>query len=700
MGQIINCQDSLDLKNQYKPDFLQNFIIYTFEILIGVAIAGSILDRYCSNPDLQDQASQCLVSKASCAKLLLCFSIQRNWKTFIRTSNPNSNNWDSMTGTNSAASSTRDSSDFNESTSFGSQDMDERTANLSDPVEGDKNNGHCLNGRACEQLTVQVQPIDSDIGVSQNVHKGELYRYSLKHLSGLRLLVIIWITMGHSFLYPSANNYQYYRSIIKMNITRDSVWFATTNFTLGIDMLLYMTGLLFVYKLVHLSSTLRLLYPNSPVKRPSWTYRTEGILDTRLVFKMSVMIKLLLKKILKFWPTYLTLIGIAIIVPLLSDGPMWPEMVSKRLGDSCRRNWWSNLIFVNNLFSESNICLPSSWFISILMQLFVVGSLLITIIQGFSLRVTLGILVSFLMQSIGFSFGAAYFYNVRAPIIKMDESFVMELNEQIFWLYTTLANNSGPFFIGMLGGFLLIHAELLQPLEQSSKQSRPASPSKYSNRIFYANLIRRSYKEVVGALLVAAIATSVLSSVFIEEYSRFWAAIYWSLHRVGWAIVTGYIIHNCATGKCKLLNDVLSINALIPLNRLIPIAYLVYPIFIHMHSGLVRDGLHVSIYNMLNIYTTRLVLTFTTALWIHLLVELPFCSIVDLFVSKWTRNNDDKADQDVEEKSAKLHPLLAIAPVVSAIDCNGNDKALGDITIVGQDLDAQADKKIVSNESI
>ena len=127
----------------------------------------------------------------------------------------------------------------------------------------------------------------------------------------------------------------------------------------------------------------------------------------------------------------------------------------------------------------------------------------------------------------------------------------------------------------------------------------------------------------------------MLGSVFHTNYSKFWSAIYWSSHRIGWALVTGYIIHQCATGRWKLLKDLCSLSHLIPFSRLVFIAYLVYPIFIHLHSGLVRDGLHVSMYNMMNIYITRLVLTFALALLIHLLVELPFCSIEGLLLSRW-----------------------------------------------------------------
>lgn len=163
------------------------------------------------------------------------------------------------------------------------------------------------------------------------------------------------------------------------------------------------------------------------------------------------------------------------------------------------------------------------------------------------------------------------------------------------------------------------------------------------------------------ASIVLLIAVLVLSSVFHQNYSQFWGSVYWCSHRIGWAIVTGYVIHNCATGRWPLVNDFLSLSTFIPVSRLIPIAYLVYPIFIHIHSGLVRDGLHVSIYNMLNIYTTRLVMTFTTALLIHLLVELPFCSIEEIYLNRWIW----QISNSPKKIKRSFHPLLAVAPVIN-----------------------------------
>lgn len=671
-GKIINCQDGLNLKQQLTKDLIQQLIVYAFYGLIGLTIVATALDRYypelvkdtahqkCSLELLNQLSSDsidsvksrfdCVNKLAFAFRILTCFSIIKNWKSFTRSDQPGNNQWDCPSEFYSSPMSTNRNSHVNnesidsEGASLDKKDLDspvESTANIfNNQISIEQHhqyqqniNNNSSNDKLC-QLIVRIQPNRNPESASNK---------SLRHLSGLKLLVILWITIGHSFLYPSANNYQYYRSIINMKITKYSVWFATTNFTLGIDMLLYMIGLSFVYKLAKVNS------------KPHYDR------GYSMGFKINSggLLRLISKKVLRFWATYLTLIALAIVVPILSEGPMWPEMVSKRIGDSCRKNWWSNILFINNIFKESEICLPSSWFVSILMQLFVIGSVIIVISSKISNRAGLYFTSSLLIASCAISFTFAYLTKVRAPIIRMDESFILEPDENIFSLYTSIFNNLGPFLAGMIGGFLLIDSQITRLNEVDQVFSRKGGRSDTS--IIDAITSYVNMKFILISLITIIIAVLVLSTVFYQDYTLFWSSTYWSLHRVGWAIVTGYIVHNCATGRFQLLNDLLSLSTFIPISRLIPIAYLVYPIFIHIHSGLVRDGLHVSIYNMLNIYITRLSMTFMVAFLIHVLVELPLCSIEEIYLNRWV-----KRLRISEKESKNSHPLLAVAPLATS----------------------------------
>lgn len=655
--EIQGCQDGDNLRRQYQADLLQRIIMVVFATLIALTILGTVIDRY--HLDLADshETPTGLTGDSSKDRLLLelltCFAITRNWPVFIR-KNPNAressrrSNWTCLPSSTIlvAPSISNDNLNMNPSSSNTDSMRSETptslktTFHIGDP--SDKNRSMArqfTTDSTLSQLTIKIQP-DDQFWVPRQ-------RVSLSHLSGLRMFVIIWITMGQSFLYPSANNYQYYRSIINMNITKNSLWFTTTNYTLGLDMLLYMAGLVFVYKLAQL-------------KLPNVASNSGHKIELNSVGVLS----LIAKKILRFWPTYLSLIAIAIVAPLISDGPMWPEMVGKRLGLACRQNWWSNLLFVNNFLSESEICLPSSWFVSVLMQLLVVGSLIIVLVNRSSIRVALVAIFVLLSISCGYSFAIAYLSKLPAPVIRMDESFVIEIDENIFRLYTSIFNNLGPFLVGMLGGLVLVKSSLSSrdqcPSCNESRRNSEVNSSKDRN---WWKMVRIYIRAPPIWPLVLAITVLVLTSVLHQSYSRLCSAFYWSLHRVLWAICTGYLIHQCAIYKWRLLHDFLSLSSFIPISRLIFIAYLVFPMLTHVHTGLVRDGLHVTAYNMTNIYLTRFVTAFIAALFIHLLVELPFCSVEEILLNRWLRRVGQSRISSKEIKT--FHPLLAVAPIVA-----------------------------------
>lgn len=745
IGEIIQCQDSLDIKKQYKPDLLQNMIIYSFYTLIALTFIGTLVDRYYYLNQAGEQKSNNKSALRSCCccfdlELLACFSIAKNWKTFVRRNDNKRWHKTSLSSSSSTITfndmrTTRRSSTLSQqqSPSIDNQCENSSSATTLNINECIINNEQSKDKSLCQELTVKIDDnsqnnhsyntilnTERTVGGNDFINNNSSSGSCLSHLSGLKLFVILWITSGHSFLYPSANNYQYYRSIININITRDSVWFAATNFTLGIDMLLYMTGLVFVYKFVHLGfikskkntkeSHLIELKSNTIEQGDNKINNVIADDDDNWFYGIGVIIRFMLKKILRFWPTYLSVIAIAIIVPLLSDGPMWPEMVSKRIGQSCRQNWWSNLLFINNFsLNESEICLPSSWFLSVLMQLFLIGSLIILSIRKFN-SFKFGIILIFLLLifSSSMTFMIVYLKQIQAPVIKMDETFVMEMDNNIFKMYTNLLNNLGPFLIGMLGGFLLIYEQRLinkRKICLSSRQKREEEYKKAKqdkNNLSVTNEInsiqstttsssslfmnqKSKIIHIFSGLLVILIGITVLSSIFHKKYTNLESALYWSFHRIGWAIVTGYIIHQCAMNRWKLLKDLLSLSSLIPLSRLIFIAYLIHPILIHIHSGLVRDGLHVSIYNMMTIYMTRLFMTFSIALMIHLFVELPFCSIEEILMQRMlirrlNNNNNNNNDSEISDNMSKskeannntrLQRLLIVAPVIS-INMNGD----------------------------
>lgn len=694
------CQDTAFISKQHSPDLLQICILTILYTLAVLTFVGTAIDQrlvYLKSVS----STRCHISSKDSSKILRvvllilkCFSLSRNWSLFV-------SNRSSCKAQMSILGDERDNDNddelkipstirekFNSNSSISTSDF-QSVKNLSN---GELASTSISYNKRCVSIVdsnfdVITRKIDNNTTIDyidKNHDDDEDYGYddvddneqdvdsddindhtvSLNFLAGVKLLLICWITVGHSFLYPSAANYQYYRSIAKMAVTRHSLWFATINFTLAIDALIYMAGLLFVYKLLAAKYG----------KNQSQTCVSQTITEKHMTTDTSQPksysgLEFICGKILRLWPPYLCVIGLAIVLPLFGEGPMWPEMVNRRLESNCRASWWLNALFVNNLLSdESSMCLPSSWFVATLMQLFIFGSFLTATINIFSLNTCKWLTALSLILSAISSFAYANSKSIKAPIVRMDASFVMAQDDLIFSIYTSFFNSAGPFLVGMLGGFALLSYE-----EQLARNKINVNKFYSTYSLPTTHLANDKNQCTFTSILLAIFALlnglTVLSSVFFNNYSPLSASIYWTLHRICWSFFVGYLIHNCATGALKQLRSLLSLSVFKPLSKLTFVAYLVHPLFIHIHTGQVRDGLHISTYNMLNIYVSRLCFTFAAALVIYLCVELPLSSLEQLmstslskrFFNNTNFNNPGNKTNQLKRarKISNLRPLLA-----------------------------------------
>ena len=70
------------------------------------------------------------------------------------------------------------------------------------------------------------------------------------------------------------------------------------------------------------------------------------------IFYMSITVTLLILKyyvyLIRLTPTYAIVIGFyATLFYHLGSGPKWDTWVGKN-SDYCRKNWWTNLLYINN----------------------------------------------------------------------------------------------------------------------------------------------------------------------------------------------------------------------------------------------------------------------------------------------------------------------------------------------------------------
>lgn len=81
-----------------------------------------------------------------------------------------------------------------------------------------------------------------------------------------------------------------------------------------------------------------------------------------------------------------------------SHGPFW-KSIGENERNVCRKNWWLNLLYVNNYFNIKHGCMLHTWYLAVDMQVFLVGTIMMMLIWKYpkSTKWILGIVVTVAM---------------------------------------------------------------------------------------------------------------------------------------------------------------------------------------------------------------------------------------------------------------------------------------------------------------
>ncbi|KAE9539481.1 hypothetical protein AGLY_004733 [Aphis glycines] len=89
---------------------------------------------------------------------------------------------------------------------------------------------------------------------------------------------------------------------------------------------------------------------------------------------------LMIYRIFRIYPMYITVIVIfAFILPYMGDGPLWKLIIYPE-AEFCRKNWWTNLLFINNYVHSNEMCMVHTWYLACDMHFFIVGVFLTYIV--------------------------------------------------------------------------------------------------------------------------------------------------------------------------------------------------------------------------------------------------------------------------------------------------------------------------------
>lgn len=404
---------------------------------------------------------------------------------------------------------------------------------------------------------------------------------ALSGLDGLRSFSMIWIILANTSLLM-ANVGTDDKDALEDDLYKSLPQQFTLGSSLAVDTFFFLSGLLTTYTLLR-------------------RMRKKG--DTSFPAFMFFVLRYL-----RLTPLYaFILFFYAFVGPSLASGPVWYRM--HRDTELCMKHWWSNLIYANNFYPSGfhQTCMSWSWYLANDMQFFMIGLVLLSIYLH---RPVLGVVLTGMLALAGIVTGWLLLLAHR--------------NQTQDDYYDKPYTRITPFCIGVLLGIFLVDRVTICGLKVGKWQEW-------------------QFTELSSRLLMLLSLGTIASVVYVDfiNFQHHWAdakgdfsdeanAAYQSLGRLGFAFAISLLTILCVTHHGGLANKFLTISIWEPLGKLTYGVYLVHPIVIRAYYYQKTVLFHFDVFEQAMVFIAVTVLSYTVAMILHVVVELPFANLTKL----------------------------------------------------------------------
>ncbi|XP_078581489.1 nose resistant to fluoxetine protein 6-like [Branchiostoma floridae x Branchiostoma japonicum] len=284
------------------------------------------------------------------------------------------------------------------------------------------------------------------------------------------------------------------------------------------------------------------------------------------------------------------------------SGPFWP-LAPDGLDPYCEDNWWTNLLYVNNVVNSDRECMGWSWYLANDMQFFVIGVPLVYILYRWQI---LGIAVQLVLLLASFITTAviSWHYDMKAPLGDDDKYYIKP--------YCRI----GPYLVGVTVGWLLI-------------KIKPKQTKNMTSRLLMT----------IGWLVAAASAMAVLYATYGQYHGTTLQTeaenvLYLTVHRTVWAMALGWMVVACHHGYGGVVDIILSWDAWVPLSRLTYCAYLIHLQLVYAVYFTLEVPIHYTTFTMIYFFLGHVTLSYGLAFLVSVAVEVPLMGVEKIIFNK------------------------------------------------------------------
>ncbi|EAT32954.1 AAEL014803-PA, partial [Aedes aegypti] len=290
----------------------------------------------------------------------------------------------------------------------------------------------------------------------------------------------------------------------------------------------------------------------------------------------------------------------------MQDGPRWKLGVETERA-FCRRNWWTNLLYVNNYVHADQPCVQQGWYLGCDYQLFILGSLLMILIIRFckftNLIVSVAIVLAYVIP-------ALFIYYQKKSCFSA-QRFVLWFDQYYQKSYIPLHMNLGNYLAGMLTGLVYLNLQ--------------------KNNI---NPVQKRWFRIVWFLIVpTAIASLLIHYIFyVNDFEKpsLWMAIYFPVMKYTWGIFSGLFLIGFVYGVAPTMKRIFHHRVFVPLGRLTYSAYLIHVSVMRLFVLSNRSAIHFNHIGSTVVTLASFAFSYMIALCLCLALELPVSALQKL----------------------------------------------------------------------
>ncbi|XP_076321626.1 nose resistant to fluoxetine protein 6-like isoform X2 [Tachypleus tridentatus] len=364
---------------------------------------------------------------------------------------------------------------------------------------------------------------------------------------GMRVFSINWIILGNIYYLLSYNQVG---ALLKvLNLGKDLGFQLVVQSIFAVDTFFFISGLL----VTHI--TLRKLEKN----------------DGRFN-----LLKFYIHRYWRLTPAFILVSGIVMVLPVIGSGPIWHEKLDS-FAKGCRKNWWTNLLYISNFLEPEDMCLPHGFYLACDMQFFLLSPVIIMTL-----------------------------YRLQKEFLRL--------------IFTMPYTHFAPYCVGMAAGYILFV---------------------YRQRkiCMHPNVALLGWITAFACNLALVFGILQWNSGYLPKQTT--GAVYAGVSRFAWSLSLSWVVVACMSGYGGIINTILSWTFYVPLCRVSYLVFLLHPAWIIVFNSHYRTTLYYSSCLMCYLFVSHTSVSYFMGFVCSLFYQFPFQSLERFLSKRKSTAADD-----------------------------------------------------------